>query len=125
MLSDLDRRILARACNFCLHEKCEHVLIKNDKAQCKVCGEWTKVKWDENGFYFPNPTFTTPDDWELVRQNVVVPNFYEITKDIDARSLIIALVMQTPQMMCLFILNWIKSRPDLFPWITEMLKEEV
>lgn len=119
MLSDLDRRILARACNFCLHEKCEHVLIKNDKAQCKVCGEWTKVKWDENGFYFPNPTFTTADDWEMVRVKVILPNIL-LFESIIYDNGIQWWLQKTSHELCQTTVDIIKSRPDLFPWVVEM-----
>ena len=52
-MTDLDRKILAKACGLEWRERMlEHGVINIDR----------------------NPTFTTPDDWELVRVKVVVPN---------------------------------------------------
>lgn len=128
MLSESDCRILARACKICLHEG-NNVLIKNDKVQCRLCGEWARVKWDENGFYFPNPTFSTADDWELVRVKVVQDYRGEFGEFIisdcikdDGITAIRWWLTQSPEELCRHAADFIKSRPDLFPWVEKMME---
>jgi len=102
-MTDLDRRILTKACGLEWRERMlEHGVINIDR----------------------NPTFTTPDDWELVREKVVVPNLNDFEGDFNLLSLYDWL-LKSPEECCQDAAGFIKSRPDLFPWVTEILKEEV
>ena len=94
-MTELDCRILARACN---------------------------LQWS----IYPRPTFTTPDDWELVRVKIIAgPNvgaFHQWL--IDHKSWLGSgfewWLMRTPEQCCQLVCNWIKARPDLFPWVVGM-----
>ena len=101
-MTELDCRILARACDL----------------------NWAIVGGISN-------LFTTPDDWEVVRVKVVVPNMIEYSRYMaltfirgDAYSVMLWMGKQTPENFCESVIEFIKSRPDLFPWVREMLEEE-
>ena len=98
-MTDLDRRILTKACGLEWRERMlEHGVINIDR----------------------NPTFTTPDDWELVREKVVVPNLNDFEGDFNLLSLY-GWLLKSPEECCQDAANWIKSRPDLFPWVEKMV----
>lgn len=71
------------------------------------------------------PTFTTADDWELVRQSVVVELrgiFHNWLKNVEHPQVsgFEWWLTLSPEECCQLVCNWIKSRPDLFPWVVEM-----
>ena len=66
MISELDCRILAKACGLCWHEWKQD--LGDASVSCIHCGVELLPETEVN------PTFTTPDDWEMVRVRVVVPN---------------------------------------------------
>ncbi len=97
-MTDLDRRILTKACGLEWRERMlEHGVINIDR----------------------NPTFTTPDDWELVREKVVVPNLNDFEGDFNLLSLY-GWLLKSPEECCQDAAGFIKSRSDLFPWVGEM-----
>ena len=107
-MTDLDRRILTKACGLEWRERMlEHGVINIDR----------------------NRTFTTPDDWELVRVKVVVPNVEDFARYLyslltpddkyyNSWSSIIDQLLTIQ--LCQLTTDFIKSRPDLFPWVEEM-----
>jgi hypothetical protein len=120
MLSDIDRKILARACGLGWPEP----------EPCPHCGYYCN---NNTVFCRPplqNPTFTTPDDWELVRVKVVVPH---ITINPSSFSNWICMryseyfddstewiLTMAPAECCQMVADFIKESPDLFPWVEEM-----
>lgn len=132
MLSELDCKILARAVGFCWRWH-EWVFYGVDEDgfhfwQCE-CGQKLYNK-DNCGkppsFFFPhictNPTFTTADDWEMVRVKVILPNIL-LFESIIYDNGIQWWLQKTSHELCQTTVDIIKSRPDLFPWVEEM--EEV
>lgn len=131
-MNENDCRILARACGLCWHREAQNYAAGN--YQC-VCGYETPYE-----SYFRrhcneknNHNFSTPDDWELVRQKVVVPNALIIDSyliwghvayiaNIGLGKFSSWLLFMSPERLCQLICNWIKSRPDLFPWVVEMME---
>jgi hypothetical protein len=86
-----------------------------------------------------NPTFTTPDDWELVRVKVVeglnkdaaddLTDFIDsafvdfINTNNGAPQFSDAFhwwITRTPKEQCQIAADFIKSSHDLFPWVEEM-----
>jgi hypothetical protein len=120
MISELDRRILAKACGLCWHEWRQDM--GDASVSCIHCGAELLPETKDN------PTFTTPDDWELVRVRVIAgPNvgaFHQWL--IDHKSWLGSgfewWLMRTPEQCCQLVCNWIKARPDLFPWVGEMME---
>lgn len=111
MISKLDRKILTKACGVDL--------------------------------YYPNPldirhmilkhSYTTPDDWELVRMKVVVPH---ITINPSSFSNWICMryseyfddstewiLTMAPAECCQMVADFIKESPDLFPWVVDFIAE--
>lgn len=122
-MTDLDRKILARACGLCWHEW----VMEDDyiHAHCKLCGK----KGDYVDTEWPTLSFTTPDDWELVRVTVVVPH---ITINPSSFSNWICMryseyfddstewiLTMAPAECCQMVADFIKESPDLFPWVAE------
>jgi len=75
-MTDLDRKILAKACGMCWHEW--NPEYQNGMVANKINGRyegWNNIpmclKCDYRGVYGYNLTFTTPDDWKLARERVV------------------------------------------------------
>ena len=98
-MTDLDRRILTKACGLEWHDK--------------------KLDVYEKRLHIANRTFATPDDWEMVRVKVVVPNLDDFAEDFNLLSLY-GWLLQSPKELCQLAVGWIKSRPDLFPWVEKM-----
>ena len=94
-MTDLDRRILTKACG-----------LEPDKILPLPDGTWTERY----------PTFTTADDWELVRVKVVHSYLNDCIDYIDKR----VSIADPPRQLCEVTCNWIKSRPDLFPWVDKV-----
>lgn len=114
-ISELDCRILAKACGLCWHEWKQD--LGDASVSCIHCGvellPETKV----------NPTFTTPDDWELVRVKVVRDYrgvFVEFILD-DGITAIRWWLTQSPEELCRLAADFIKSHPGLFPWVVELI----
>jgi hypothetical protein len=66
-----------------------------------------------------NPSFTTPDDWELVRVKVVLPNM-DVFETIIYDNGIGWWLLKTPEETSQTVADIVKSRPDLFPWVEMM-----
>jgi hypothetical protein len=126
-MTDNDCRILAKACGLKWHGlglggKCS-------------CGE-TIYSSRTNHW---NCHFATPDDWELVRMKVVeglnkdaaddLTDFIDsafvdfINTNNGAPQFSDAFhwwITRTPKEQCQIAADFIKARPDLFPWVGEM-----
>jgi hypothetical protein len=133
MISESDRRILTKACGLEWHEDVSNIY---HPCSCS-CG----VEFGEYGgellpihLFYSNPTFTTPDDWELVRVNVVVPH---ITINPSSFSNWICMryseyfddstewiLTMAPAECCQMVADFIKESHDLFPWVVEMEEEK-
>lgn len=90
-MNENDRRILTKACDLPFY------------------------KWED-------PWFDTADDWELVRVHVIVPNqeafvVFLWSEETWPLNKWIALSCERK---CQYAADFIKSRPDLFPWAVEM-----
>lgn len=131
MISELDRKILTKACGlesdkywFCL--KCYKELPWTHVTYKETCTKCGSLVIEKGGI----PDFTAPDDWELVRVKVVVPNMIEYSRYMaltfirgDAYSVMLWMSKQTPENLCESVIEFIKSCPDLFPW-AEMMEEK-
>ena len=128
MLSESDRRLLTKACGLCWHVKNPYVKTENGtylfSPYCKECGEVIyKDDWYYGGLIDNfHHDFTTPDDWELVRVKVVHSYLNDCIDYIIDKRVSIA---DPPRQLCEVTCNWIKSRPDLFPWVVEMVEVNV
>lgn len=111
-----DRKILAKACGLVWHEITE----TNGYYRCSCGASFHGLESLQARRHAEksNPTFTTPDDWELVRVKVVVPNLDEYADAFDLVSKY-AWLLQSPEDNCQDAVTWIRSRPDLFPWVRE------
>lgn len=127
-MNELDCRILARACGLCWHEPSKATLENNTLiCRCIHCGNVFDFADLELGY---NPTFDAADDWELVRQKVVVPHLVEFCLYLGGcvgsppygyYALSLEWILhQEPIHMIEKCLNFIRSRPDIFPWVVEM-----
>ena len=95
---------------------------------CRILARACNLQWS----IYPRPTFSTADDWELVRVKVVVPNWvhykpwlWEHLRGSDySLDLLGEFVILSPIQQNQNCANWVKSRPDLFPWVREMMEEE-
>lgn len=108
-MNENDRRILAKACGLCWHE----IVYDSDDGHyfCQLCGDIPE--WPHNC----HPTFATADDWELVRQLVVVPNqeafvVFLWSEETWPLNKWIALSCERK---CQYAADFIKTSPDLFP----------
>ena len=119
-MTENDRRILAKACGVCWHD----YKIGDGFVSTCSCGRRGCIVREFCGS--ANPTFSVPDDWELVRVKIIAgPNvgaFHQWL--IDHKSWLGSgfewWLMRTPEQCCQLVCNWIKARPDLFPWVGEM-----
>ena len=111
-MTDLDRKILAKACGVCWHNLWDKYGYR--RLFCPLCGKQAN-KLD-------HPDFDTPDDWELVRAKVVVPNLDDFAEDFYLLSLY-GWLLESPKELCQLAVDWIKSCPDLFPWVAEFIAE--
>jgi hypothetical protein len=75
---------------------------------------------DDGSPLWNNCTFTTPDDWELVRVKVIMPNTEEFRLYLRGKWSMIEWIGNTPEQCSQFVCNWIKFRPDLFEWVEVM-----
>lgn len=118
MISELDRRTLTMACGLEWHEQTEITRHGYPGTRCSCGLEWD---WKDTGCK-GNPTFSTADDWELVRVNVVVPNqeafvVFLWSEETWPLNKWIALSCERK---CQYAADFVKARPDLFPWVVEM-----
>lgn len=129
-MTENDRKILTRACGLCWHEP-EDILDEHNMpcVKCKVCGEVVYyLHFTDRPYCHENPTFTTADDWELVRVKVIVPHIedfsnhlYRIGYDnIVINGEFVFVFTMSPIALCEVAADFIKARPDLFPWVGEM-----
>jgi hypothetical protein len=125
MISELDCRILAKACGVCWHD----YKIGDGFVSTCSCGRRGCIVREFCGS--ANPTFSVPDDWELVRVRVIIPNLREFR---DSLFLYVTSVCRdtsslewwwtkTPEEKCQIAADFIKARPDLFPWVVDFLRE--
>lgn len=125
-MNELDRRILTKACGLCWHEP-EDILDEHNMpcVKCKVCGEVVYyLHFTDRPYCHENHTFTTADDWELVRQKVVVPNQEAFCEHLDKHGVwpIIWFSLSSEDRNKIAA-DFIKAQPNRFPWVVEM--EEV
>lgn len=114
-MNENDRRILTKACGLCWHEWGQD---KNDPEEAfPVC-----QKCNCRRYHVPdNPTFTTADDWELVRVRVVVPNQEAFCEYLDKHGvwMIIWFSLSSEDRNKISV-DFIKAHPNRFPWVVEM-----
>ena len=73
-----------------------------------------------------NRAFTTPDDWEMVRVKVVVPNvdnyleYFQDEYEHAWYAFAERMITSSAATLCQDAVDFIKSRPDLFPWVREI-----
>jgi len=117
-MTDLDRKILAKACG--LREGHIYRLLDNGiTVECRQCGDTRDRDLIDEASQCLIPTFTTPDDWELVRVRVVLPNLNDFEGDFNLLSLY-GWLLKSPEECCQDAAGFIKSRHDLFPWVAEI-----
>ena len=139
MIDETKRRILAAACNEKWHE-----LITNPDFSITPwtgmyscsCGCWVSIG-DKSSHI--NRTFTTADDWELVRTTVVVPKvdqfktyLYSLLSQDDKyyngwNSVIGYWLTLSPEECCEIAADFVKANLNLFPEaekIREIMEQE-
>jgi hypothetical protein len=119
MISELDCRILAKACGVCWHD----YKIGDGFVSTCSCGRRGCIVREFCGS--ANPTFSVPDDWELVRVNVVVPNQEAFCEYLDKHGVwpIIWFSLSSEDRNKIAA-DFIKARPDLFPWAIIEMEEK-
>lgn len=123
MLSELDCKILARACDLEWHEDVSNIY---HPCSCS-CG----VEFGEYGgellpihLFDSNRTFSTADDWELVRKEVVVPNQEAFCEHLDKHGVwMIIWFSLSSEDRNKIAADFIKAHPNRFPWVVEMKGE--
>lgn len=68
-----------------------------------------------------NRTFTSADDWDMVRVKVVLPNM-DVFETIIYDNGIGWWLLKTPGEASQTVAGIVKSRPDMFPWVKEMME---
>lgn len=120
MLNDLDRRILAKACGLEWHEQTEITRHGYPGTRCSCGLEWD---WKDTGCK-GNPTFSTADDWELVRVKVILPNIL-LFESIIYDNGIQWWLQKTSHELCKTAVDIIKAHPNRFPWVVEVMEVNV
>jgi hypothetical protein len=123
MISDLDRRILARATNTPWHELVSDKLGVLDHFTCSCGKEYVSKGAFLEHLIRCGVTFSTPDDWEMVRVKVILPNIL-LFESIIYDNGIQWWLQKTSHELCQTTVDIIQSRPDLFPWVEEMMEEK-
>lgn len=114
-MDENDRRILAKACGLCWHEYRQDDEKDDYYRYCIHCG-CSRAGVGDGRF---NPTL--PDNWEMVRVKVVVPNQEAFCEHLDKHGVwMIIWFSLSSEDRNKIAANFIKSRPALFPWAVEM-----
>ena len=108
-MTEEDRKLLTGACGLCWHDLWDKDGYR--RLACPICGKQANK--------IDNPDFTTADDWELVRVKVAHKYLNDCIDYIDKR----VSITDPPELLCQAVCNWIKSSPDLFPWVAEMMEK--
>lgn len=116
MINETDRRILAAAC------KVEWLELTDEMDTMKMVGKH-------------RPSFTTPDDWELVRVNVIQDKIFifsewllsrypweNIWETKGTKAILAWFLTLSPEECCQLAADFIKANVNLFPEkVTEIL----
>ena len=121
MMTNLDLRILTRACGLEWHYLVSDKFGALDHYTCSCGKEYVSKGAFYEHLVRSGVTFSTPDDWELVKVRVVIPNKEDFRPYLKENWTIFEWIGNTPEQCCQLVCNWIKSRPDLFPWVVELM----
>lgn len=132
MMTELDCRILARACGLEWHYLVSDKLGALDHYTCSCGKEYVSKGTFYEHLVRSGVTFSTPDDWELVRVKVIIvdtvrlDNFYHFVHQSWEHKICFPATLEwiltlSPTDLCQLVCNWTKSRPDLFPWLVELM----
>lgn len=119
-MTDEDRKLLTEACGECWHDVKSSMYFCFPE-RCLSCGKLITS--------LSRRTFATADDWELVREKVVVPTAGEFCSflwsywalNTSSKSFIIWFLTLSIEERCELAVDFIKENPELFKkWIEEM-----
>lgn len=129
MISETKRKLLTAACGLCWHEWES----ESSGMTCKVCGY--RIAYHTTPPH--NPTFASPEDWELVRVKVVVPNFNEFVAYIwkgqvdytggvhDAFAYWLTLpIEERCELVAEFCIYMYERKAEGFEWVKAIIEQE-